>query len=113
MALGSGHYSSQTRINAGGQNGATIRVTSEAIIEVRPAALGQIWYRTCQETIGRRHEQIWLHLRLRWPGKGPLFESDLNKRRGNRATIRVTSEAVNEVRPAALGLIQPLSGKQK
>ena len=42
--LGRGHYSSQTRINAGGQNGATIRVTSEAIIEVRPVALGQIWH---------------------------------------------------------------------
>ena len=54
--LGRGHYSSQTGINAGGQNGATIRVTSEAIIEVRPAALGQ--YGTCQETISRRHEQI-------------------------------------------------------
>ena len=26
------------------QNGATIRVTSLAIIEVRPAALGQIWH---------------------------------------------------------------------
>ena len=56
--MGSGHYSSQTQINAGRQNGATIRVTSEVIIEVRPAALGQIWYSTCQETIGRRHEQM-------------------------------------------------------
>ena len=29
-----GHYSSQTQINARGQSGATIRVTSQAIIEV-------------------------------------------------------------------------------
>ena len=34
-----GHYSSRTQINAGDQNGATIRVTSQAIIEVKPAAL--------------------------------------------------------------------------
>ena len=36
-----GHYSSQIQINAGGQNGATIRV---AIIDIRHAALGQIWH---------------------------------------------------------------------
>ena len=38
-----GHYLSRTQIKAGGQNGATIRVIC-AIIEVRPAALGQIWH---------------------------------------------------------------------
>ena len=54
--LGKGHCWSRTQINAGDQNGATIRVTSEAIIEVRPTALGQ--YGTRQETISRRHEQM-------------------------------------------------------
>ena len=39
---GRGHYSNQTQINAGGQNGTTILVTSWAVIEVRPAALGQM-----------------------------------------------------------------------
>ena len=43
-SLGMGHYSGQTQINAGGQNGATIQVTSKAISDVRPAALGQVWY---------------------------------------------------------------------
>ena len=42
--LGRDHYLSQTRINAGGQNGATVQVISEAITEVRPAALCQIWH---------------------------------------------------------------------
>ena len=37
-------YSSRIQINARGQNGATIRVISQAIIEVRPAALVQIWH---------------------------------------------------------------------
>ena len=41
---GRGHYSSWTQINARGQNRATIRVTSQAIIEVRSAALVQIWH---------------------------------------------------------------------
>ena len=41
---GMGHYSSWTQINAWGQNWATIRVTSQANIEVRPAALVQIWH---------------------------------------------------------------------
>ena len=39
-----GRYSSRTQINAAGQNGATIRITSWAIIKVRPAALGQMWH---------------------------------------------------------------------
>ena len=67
-------------------------------------------YGTCQETIGRRHE---LHLTLRWPGKGPLFESDSNKHRGNRTTIRVTSEAIIEVKSAALAWIWHLPGNHK
>ena len=44
VGWGERHYSSRTQINAGGQNGATIRVTSQAITEVRPAALGQMWH---------------------------------------------------------------------
>ena len=42
--LGMGHHPNETRINAWGQNGATIRVTFWAVIEVRPAAPGQIWH---------------------------------------------------------------------
>ena len=42
--LGRGRYLSQTQVNAGGRNAATIRVKSWAIIEVRPAALAQIWH---------------------------------------------------------------------
>ena len=70
-------------------------------------------YGTCQENISRRHERMYLHLTLRWPGKGPLFESESNKRRGNGATIRVTSEAIIEVKPAALGWIWHLPGNHK
>ena len=40
--LGRGRYSNWTRINAGGQNAATIQVIPWAIIEVGPGALGQI-----------------------------------------------------------------------
>ena len=45
--LGVGHYSSQTRINAGVQFAATIQVIFWAIIEVRRGALklGQTWQR--------------------------------------------------------------------
>ena len=38
---GVGHYSNRAQINAIGPKGATIRVTSQAIIEVRSAALVQ------------------------------------------------------------------------
>ena len=41
LAWRGGHYSSRTRINAGGNKAATIRVISWTIIEVRPVALGQ------------------------------------------------------------------------
>ena len=41
---GRGHYSSWTQINVEGQNRATIRVNSWAIIDVRHLALGQIWH---------------------------------------------------------------------
>ena len=65
----------------GSQNGATIRVASQAIIEVRPAALGQIWHPP--ETISRRPEQMYCpsDTRLEWLGKGLLlFKSDSKKR---------------------------------
>ena len=53
--------------------------------------------------------------RLEWPGEGPLFESDSNKRRGmqNGATIQVTSKAIIKVRPAALGQIWHPPGNHK
>ena len=38
-------------------------------------------YGTHQETISRRPEVTPSGTRLKWPGEGPLFESDLNKRR--------------------------------
>ena len=43
-------------------------------------------YRTHQETISRRPEQMYTpsDTRLEWPRKGPLFESDSNKRWGNK-----------------------------
>ena len=64
----------------GGLHGATIRVTSQAIIEVRPAALGQI--RHHQETISKIPEQMYApsETRLEWLEEGPLFKSDSNKR---------------------------------
>ena len=40
---------------------------------------------------------------LEWPGVGPLFESDSNKRRGkNAATIRVISWVIIEVSPGPM-----------
>ena len=52
-------------------------------------------YGTHQETISRRPEQMYTpsDTRLKWPGEGPLLESDLNKRQGAKmgVTIRVTS----------------------
>ena len=63
-------------------------------------------YGNHQEIISRRLEQMYTSsdTRLEWPGKGPLFESDSNKRQGaqNGVTIRVTSQAIIEVMPAAL-----------
>ena len=77
-----------------GQNAATIRVISWDIIEVRSGALS---YGTHQETISRRPERMYTpaDTRLKWPGEGPLFESDSNKRRGPNETIfRVTFPAL-------------------
>ena len=75
---GKGHYSSQTQINSRGQNAATIRVISWAIIEVRSGSL--VSYGTHQETISRRPEQMYTpsDIILKWPGEEPLFESDSN-----------------------------------
>ena len=41
-------------------------------------------YGNHQETISRRHEQMYTpsDIRLEWPGEGPLFQSDSNKRQG-------------------------------
>ena len=39
-----GHYASGTEINAGDSKQGHYSSTSWAIIEVRPAALGQIWH---------------------------------------------------------------------
>ena len=41
-------------------------------------------YGNHQETINRRPEQMYTSFdtRLEWPGEGPLFESDSNKRQG-------------------------------
>ena len=38
-------------------------------------------YGTCQESISRRPEQVYLPSdpRLEWPGEGPLFQFNLNK----------------------------------
>ena len=71
------HYSSRTQINAGGQYGATIRVTSW--LKSGLQFLGR--YGTHQESTSRRSEQVYLPSdpRLEWPGEGPLFELDLNK----------------------------------
>ena len=81
------HYSSWTRINAGGQNGATIRVTSWAIIDIRHAPLGK--YGTHQKTICRRPEQMYSPsdkgLGLAWGGS--LFTSVSNKRRGAKLRL--------------------------
>ena len=44
-----GHYLTQTRINAGRQNAATIQDISWTITEVRPVAFGKTWHH--QETI--------------------------------------------------------------
>ena len=62
-------------------------------------------YGNHQETISRRPEQIYTSsdTRLDWLREGPLFESDSNKRQGAKgATIRVTSQAIIDVRPGAL-----------
>ena len=76
-----GHYSSWTQINARDKNGATIRVTSQAIIEVRPAAFAQIWHPPDHKWL----EQMYLPSdpRLEWPGEGSLFWAQ------NECTIRV------------------------
>ena len=59
-----------------------------------------------QEIINRRQMYTSSDTRLERLGEGPLFESYSNKRRGqNGAAIRVTSEAIIKVRPAALGQI--------
>ena len=82
-----GHYSSQIQINAGGQNGATIRVTSWAIIDIRHAALDR--YGTHQKTISRRPEQMYspsdIGLGLAWGGS--LFTSVSNRRRGTKLRL--------------------------
>ena len=88
--LGQDHYSSQTRISAGGLKSATIWVISWATIEVGPLARSG----NHQEIISRRVEQMYTSsdTRLEWLGDNLLFESDSNKCCGqNRATIRVTS----------------------
>ena len=96
-----GHYSSRTQTNAAakigplfesdsnkrwGQNGATIRVTSWAIIDVRHAALR---YGTHQKTISRRPEQMYFPsdtgLGMAWGGS--LFTSVLNIRRGSKLRL--------------------------
>ena len=46
-------------------------------------------YGTHQETTSRRPEQMHTppDTRLEWPGEGPLFQSDLNKRRGAKVGL--------------------------
>ena len=75
--LGRSHNLSRTQINAGGQYGATIRVTSW----LKSGLQFLDRYGTHQESTSRRSEQVYLpsDSRLEWPGEGPLFELDLNK----------------------------------
>ena len=89
---GRGHYSSRTQINARGQNRTTIRVTSLAIIEVEPVALGQIWH-TPRNRVSMRPEQMHTpsDTRLEWLGEGPIFKSDSDKRW--RAKMQPLSES--------------------
>ena len=93
----------------------TIEVISWAIIEVRRGTLAR--YGNHQEIISGRLEQMYTSsdTGLEWNGEGPLFESDLNKRWGPKtgATIQVTSRAITEVRPAALGQIWHPPGSHK
>ena len=52
--------------------------------------------------------------RLEWPGEGPSFESDSNRRRGpKRGHYSSHSKAIIEVRPAALGQIWHPPGNRK
>ena len=76
-----------------GQNGATIRVTSKVIIEVRLAALGQIWhlpgnYKQETQQMSTRSDTV-----LEWLGEGPLCKLVSNKRQEvqTAATIQVNS----------------------
>ena len=109
-----GHYSSQTLINARDQNGATNRVTSEAINEVRPAALGLIQPLSGNQKQETRTDVAPSDTRLRWPGRGRyLSQTRMNAGGQNGATIRVTSQAIIEVKPAALGQIWHLPGNHK
>ena len=93
-------FESDLNKRGGGKNGATIRVTSEAIIESGLQPLAR--YGTHQETISRRPEQIYTpsDTRLEWPKEGLLFELDSNECSGD----------IIEVMLGALGKIWHLPG---
>ena len=106
MAWGWGHYSSRTRMNAGGPKCNHCLSQPWAIIKVRP---GPLFRYGTHQTINERLEQVYLPSdpRLEWPEEEPLFELDLNKCRGqNVGTIRLTPWAIIYVRPGALGQIR-------
>ena len=102
--LGRSHYSSRTQINAGGQYGATIRVTSW--LKSGLQLLGR--YGTRQESISRRPEQVYLPSdpRLEWPGEGPLFEFNLNKCWAKCRHYSSHPWAIIYVTPVALGQVR-------
>ena len=105
---GRGHYSSRTQINTGGKNGATVRVTSWAIIDVRHAALGQIWYPPENHKY-RRPEQMYspsdTGLEMAWGGGHYSRRSRINAGGPTATTIQIISWAIIEIRHGALGQI--------
>ena len=104
--LGKGHYTSQSRINPRVQTVATIQVISGLLLN---SGLGLLFRYGTQQTINGRLELVHLpfDLILEWPGKGPLFQVDWKKCRGqNVSTIRVTPWAIIYVRPGTLGQVR-------
>ena len=99
-------YKSVSNKRQGVQTAATIQFISGPLLN---SGLGLLYRYGTHQTINGRLELVHLpsDLILEWPGKGPLFQLDLKKCRGqNVGTIPVIPRAIIYVRPGALDQVR-------